>query len=236
MGEAARAIQVNFGKPFPLFPLDGVVLLPHALLKLFIFEPRYRQMVQHALDACGQIAMAVFDGDEWKTEYRGSPPVRRVVCLGQILHHEKLPDGNYRLIVQGVCRARIREEQLPDADRLYRRALLEPIDNGRDDEEDLCSQRECLTGLLRTEALGELASVRAVLRELDGREVPTAALLEVITLSVLNDPRIQYRLLAEGNIMRRAQIIETELERLRGVVTCAHRQVDPDAPSGVNWN
>src|SRR5439155_659308 len=33
----------------PVMPLPGAVLFPHALLTLYIFEPRYRQMLQHAL-------------------------------------------------------------------------------------------------------------------------------------------------------------------------------------------
>jgi Lon protease-like protein len=30
-------------------PLPGAVLFPHALLPLYIFEPRYRKMLEHAL-------------------------------------------------------------------------------------------------------------------------------------------------------------------------------------------
>ena len=47
------AIQVNFGRPMPVFPLDQVTLLPQQVLPLHIFEPRYRQMVTDALDGSG---------------------------------------------------------------------------------------------------------------------------------------------------------------------------------------
>ena len=33
----------------PVMPLPGAVLFPHALLPLYIFEPRYREMLAHAL-------------------------------------------------------------------------------------------------------------------------------------------------------------------------------------------
>src|SRR5260370_41646081 len=33
----------------PVMPLSGALLFPHALLPLYIFEPRYRQMLTHAL-------------------------------------------------------------------------------------------------------------------------------------------------------------------------------------------
>src|SRR3954471_6795688 len=34
----------------PIFPLTGMLLLPGTILPLHIFEPRYRNMVQDALD------------------------------------------------------------------------------------------------------------------------------------------------------------------------------------------
>ena len=33
----------------PVMPLPSAVLFPHALLPLHIFEPRYQQMLEHAL-------------------------------------------------------------------------------------------------------------------------------------------------------------------------------------------
>src|SRR3954467_9840508 len=80
------SIQVNFGRPLPLFPLDAVTLLPQQLLPLHIFEERYRQMVEHALDGSGQLAMAVLDGSGKGEE--GNPPIRPAVCIGQIAQHE----------------------------------------------------------------------------------------------------------------------------------------------------
>lgn len=236
MSVERTSIQVNFGKPFPLFPLDNVVLLPHALLKLFIFEPRYRQMVEHALDGPGFIAMAVFEGTRWKKEYHGNPPIRRHVCVGKIAQHQRLPDGNYHLLLQGVCRARVRQESAPDDDRLYRTALLHPIETEERGEDDLFILRDGLLSSLRSDPLPELASVQSVLSELDNREVPTQALIEVVTLSVLNDKPVQYRLLSEGDIYRRGEIIERELSRLRHLLARAKDQFDPDAPSGVTWN
>lgn len=236
MADETTQIRVNFGKPFALFPLDGVVLLPHALLKLFIFEPRYRQMVAEALDSSGQIAMAVFKDDEWKHSYHGSPPIRRAVCVGQIVQHERLPDGNYRVLLHGVCRATIAHELPADGERLYRRAMLEPNETGDPSEAALGPARETLLELLRDEPLSELASVRGVLRELESREIPTAALIEVLTLSVLHEKRVQCRLLAQGDVRERASIVERELRRIRSAMLRARPQWDPDAPSGVTWN
>jgi hypothetical protein len=40
----------------PVMPLSGAVLFPHALLPLYIFEPRYRKMLEHALESIGCFA------------------------------------------------------------------------------------------------------------------------------------------------------------------------------------
>jgi len=234
--ELGTTVSVNFTKPFPVFPLEGVVLLPHAVLRLFIFEPRYRQMVEHALDKCGQIAMAVFEGDDWKRSYHDCPPVRRSVCIGQIVHHERLPDGNYRIALQGVCRARIRDEVRPDADRLYRTARLDPTEVEQPSEDELFLIRDALTTRLEREPLTQLASVCALEREMEEREIPTSALLELVTLSVLTDKHTQYRLLSEGDVHKRGHIVESELDRLSKVLALAGRQHDPEAPRGVTWN
>ena len=99
----AEVISVNFSKPMPLFPLPEVVLLPHAIQPLHVFEDRYRVMVEHCLDGSGQIAMASFDGDDWKKDYEeGLPKLRPAVCIGQIVHHESLPDGRHQILLHGV--------------------------------------------------------------------------------------------------------------------------------------
>src|SRR4029450_920806 len=39
--------SVTLPEQLPVMPLPGAVLFPHALLPLYIFEPRYRKMLQH---------------------------------------------------------------------------------------------------------------------------------------------------------------------------------------------
>src|SRR6266536_3742468 len=43
---SSRVILPN---KLPVMPVPGAVLFPHALLPLYIFEPRYRKMLGHAL-------------------------------------------------------------------------------------------------------------------------------------------------------------------------------------------
>ena len=236
MNEESSQVRVSFHAPFPLFPLEAVSLLPHAVLPLMIFEPRYRQMVERVLDTSGQIAMAVFDGASWREDYEGSPPLRPAVCVGRVFHHEKLPDGRYRIMLQGICRALIRQEIEPTDERLYRQAYLEPMNIDPIDETTLAPMRETILRMLGSDPLTDLTTGHEIREQLKQPHVPTSAVLEIIALSILTDRSTQYELLAEGDPVKRGQIVEHELLRLARMIDRAKRQADPDAPKGVVWN
>ncbi len=234
--ETTQTIRVNFARPMPLFPLHGVVLLPHAVLPLHVFEPRYRQMVEQALDTSGQVAMAMFEGDRWKLEYHGQPPIRPVVCVGQIVQHEKLFDGRFNILLQGVCRARIEREHNPKNGRLYREAILRPIGPHEVSEEEIPGVRQRLRDLLQEHPLTELAAAEGISNCLAKDGAPTAAVMELISISIVSDPETKYRLLAEADPAARAELIQRELISLRSLLSRAERQLDPAAPKGVCWN
>jgi hypothetical protein len=106
--------------PIPIFPLPTVVLFPHTVVPLHIFEARYRAMVMDALKGDKLIAMALLKPG-WEKDYEGAPPVHDVVGVGRILRDERTEDGRYNILLEGITRARI-EELLPPAP--YRRAKV----------------------------------------------------------------------------------------------------------------
>ena len=237
MSDEENAIQVNFARPMPLFPLDSAVLLPQQVLPLHIFEPRYRQMVEHALDASGQIAMAIFEGDAWKQQYHGKPILRPAVCLGQIVQHERLADGRYNILIQGICRARILKEMPADGERLYRLALLEPVGVEQTiDEGMLAGVRQRLERMLSEGELTRMAAAEPILKYVQDESIPTIALLELLSFAVVSDAKTRYRLLAEGDIDARAVLVEDELQRLRDLIRRAALQRPEDWPKGCSWN
>ena len=48
--------------PLPIFPLSTIVLLPRLQVPLYIFEARYRQMVEDALEGEARIGMVAVSG------------------------------------------------------------------------------------------------------------------------------------------------------------------------------
>ena len=113
-----------FSGRVPIFPLPNVVLFPHGLLPLHIFEPRYREMTRVALEGERLIAMALLKPG-WEPAYQGRPPIHEIVGIGRILQDVKLPDGRYNLLLGGVARARIVEEIASEPFRQARVELLE---------------------------------------------------------------------------------------------------------------
>jgi uncharacterized protein len=107
----------------PLFPLPNVVLFPNVFLPLHIFEPRYREMVADALAGDRMIGMVLLRPG-WERDYEGRPPIYPIGCSGLLTHNERLPDGRYNLVLRGIERFRIVEEDYAGS---YRRAVIEPL-------------------------------------------------------------------------------------------------------------
>lgn len=236
MSEDETTIHVNFSRPMPLFPLDSVALLPQQVIPLHIFEPRYRQLIDHALDAAGQVAMATYQGEAWKDEYHGNPPLLPAVCVGMIVEHQRLPDGRYNILLQGVCRARIVQHFMPDEPHQYRRALLEPIGEDPVDPDQLDRARERIDDLLSEGPLTQLAAADEVLKFIRNPDVPTQALLELVAFALIKDARARYHLLAEPDPDRRCALVEHQLGRLGDLIRRAQAQHPERWPRGCSWN
>ena len=232
------SIRVNFSRPLPLFPLPQVVMLPQQITPLHIFEPRYRQMVDRALDGAGQIAMAKYATDSPLLQ-SGDPPLKPAVCVGQIVQHEKLDDGRYNIILQGVCRARSGEESEPSEDRLYREAVLDPIETGGED--DLQSERaDTFRDWLREElghgTLKRLSSADEIMQLVVNEQIPSPILVEIISFALVTDDSTRYALLAEGSLDRRTALVQGNLDDLVTLIRRAVLQNPGECPKGTSWN
>ena len=101
----------------PVFPLPRVVFLPHTLLPLHVFEPRYRALVADLVDGDGLLGVPTL-GDRWQEDYDGRPAIHEVMGVGQLVRHQALPDGCSNIVLVGLGRARMRGEL--DTDKPYR--------------------------------------------------------------------------------------------------------------------
>ncbi len=101
----------------PVFPLNGVLLLPRGRLPLNIFEPRYLAMFDDALGGARLIGM-IQPSNPAAAE---PPPLFSVGCAGRITAFSETGDGRYLVTLDGIARFRVRDE-LP-LQRGYRRVV-----------------------------------------------------------------------------------------------------------------
>src|SRR5262245_60832795 len=109
-----------------LFPLSSVVLFPRVRTPLHIFEPRYRQMTEHALAGDRHIGM-VMVRPEHEAGMAGDPPIYPIGCAGIISEAQRLPDGRFHIVLDGAWRFQILEELPRSPDLLYRVARVERL-------------------------------------------------------------------------------------------------------------
>ncbi len=96
----------------PVFPLQGVLLLPRGQLPLHIFEPRYKAMVDDALGGNRMIGMI---------QPKECGNLFDTGCAGRITSFEETDDGRYYIVLSGICRYVIKEEL--EQVKGYRRAV-----------------------------------------------------------------------------------------------------------------
>jgi Lon protease-like protein len=135
----------------PLFPLPNVVLFPNVFLPLHIFEPRYRQMVSDAVASDRMIGMVLLRPG-WEHDYEGHPPVYPIGCSGVITHFDRLSDGRFNIVLRGLERFRILEEDLSRSYRLATVEMLREEPAAQEDRPVITRYRSRLESLLHSEA------------------------------------------------------------------------------------
>ncbi len=90
----------------PIFPLNGVLLLPRGRLPLNIFEPRYLAMFDDALAGERMVGMVQLS----EPRGPGQPAVFQIGCAGRITSFQETDDGRYHVALDGVARFRVTEE------------------------------------------------------------------------------------------------------------------------------
>ncbi|MCC7393593.1 MAG: LON peptidase substrate-binding domain-containing protein [Sphingomonadaceae bacterium] len=110
------------GRPTPLFPLPGAILLPGLSLPLHIFEPRYRAMIGHALATDRRIGMVQ---PREAAAKQSRPALYDIGGLGRIADVEALEDGRYNILLEGEGLFRIAREI--DVTTPFRQAEVEML-------------------------------------------------------------------------------------------------------------
>ena len=143
---------------FPLFPL-GIVALPHELVPLHIFEPRYRTMIGECLERGSEFGI-VWAADD------GQRPIGCAVEIAEVL--ERMDDGRMNILTRGTRPFRIVDER---DDLPYPAGTVEFL-------EDKAEDADLGTAKSAHEAYGELVE-QATDRTLDPEELDAMSAYEM---------------------------------------------------------
>ena len=117
----------DFANVTRLFPLPNLVMFPHVVLPLHIFEPRYRQMTEDALAGDRLITMVQITPPAKGEHWTEPVPLEPVGCLGKIIQHERLANGRFNLLLLGRKRVRLLREIATE--KLYRIAEVDILED-----------------------------------------------------------------------------------------------------------
>ncbi len=200
----------RFNGTVRLFPLSDLVMFPNVMQPLHIFEPRYRDLLNEALDSDGLIAMSVL-APGWETDYEGRPPIMPHACLGKIVTHQRTDNGEYNVLLLGVRRVLI-ESELP-SEQSFRKAEVTLLSDCCETEVD--DQREELQiSLIKAfqENLPENQTANPPILDLLSAEIPLSVLTDLVSFALPLEYQLKCQLLGETNIDRRALMLLESLD------------------------
>jgi Lon protease-like protein len=195
-----------------LFPLPGVVLFPSVNMPFYVFEPRYRAMLAHALDGDGMIGVPLLKQGE--RDAQGRPAIHHVFGVGRVIDYETHDDGTSHIELGGAYRARLVAE-IPSEP--YRVARVRPIPERAPSSEDARSvKQDLIAAVRRLEPLGMAPEAKAALERLFVEAGDDASfLVNVMATTVVAGAPLRQSLLEEDRVYERGRALAVLLETLR---------------------
>ncbi|MFL6589487.1 MAG: LON peptidase substrate-binding domain-containing protein [Chthoniobacterales bacterium] len=193
--------SIALPKEVPVMPLPGALLFPHALLPLHIFEPRYREMLEHALREQRMFSVALLKPQ--RTDWRSPADFFHVAGVGLIRACVGRGDGTSNLILQGLRRVRFsgfaQEAPFPIAE-------IEPLESESTEsvEADALGAKVVeLYSKLKTAGRQLPEKVDKYLSHLDDMEM----LADLMAATFITDPQRKQQLLEELSLTQRLRLV-----------------------------
>lgn len=202
-----QQLPPDFNNIVRLFPLGELVAFPWNVLPLHIFESRYREMFEDAIDGDQLIAMATLvpgHGEDYFTR----PPVHSHVCIGRIMGHETTAKGTYEFLLMGVARARIEQEVEPV--RSFREAHVTVVDDICDATPDA---QEHMLSELTTVLKERFPTAGPLLDVVESGDFSLPALTDFLAFQLPLATGDKLELLEQPDVMRRSRRLLQHCQR-----------------------
>ncbi len=219
--EGSPSLPDDFSGTVKLFPLPNLVLFPHVVQPLHIFEPRYCEMLQAALATDSLLAMSLLQPG-WESAYLERPPIDDTVCVGKIVSHTPTEDGRHNILLVGLQRAKITRE-LEDTGNPYREATVEIVKDIYPECSD--QRREAITMRLHelfSHFVPDGLAAQQSFQQLVGKQLPLGTLTDTISFALNLPLAVKQQLLREPNVDVRCRLL----------IRCMESRVDEDPSEG----
>src|SRR3954454_6715080 len=194
----------------PVMPLPGALLFPRALLPLYIFEPRYRAMLDYALKHHRMFSVALIKPD--RGNWNSPEDFFQIAGVGLIRACVGRGDGTSNLILQGLERVRFTgfEQESP-----FPIATIEQL------ESDVVASVE--TEALATKVIEMYSSLKG-----NGRQLPAKVdryladlddpemLADLVASTFITDPLRRQHVLEELSVNKRLRLMIRYLREEKG--------------------
>jgi ATP-dependent Lon protease len=191
----------------PVMVLDGCYLFPGCFLPLFIFEDRYRKMLDHALAGSRMFCVGSRQASEGPEE-----SIYHTSTIGLVRASVKQDDGTSHLMLYGLQRVKISgwKQEAP-----FRIGKIEAVQSvpGSSEEQLKEFRSKALEAL--PEPTAECAESMQVLREtLDSIDDPERV-CDILSYHFIRQETTLQRLLTEPRVDVRYSVLLKELAKLR---------------------
>jgi Lon protease-like protein len=193
--------SITLPKQLPVMPLPGAVLFPHALLPLYIFEPRYRKMLEHALQHHRMFCVTLIKPS--CPDWHAPEDFFHVATAGLIRACIGRDDGTSNLILQGLQRVRFASFEQETPFPIARIDVVESREATTVETEALGAKVLELYSHLKNNRRQLPAKIDRYLAEMRDLEM----LADLIGSTFVNDPLRRQRVLEERSLNQRLRFL-----------------------------
>ncbi|WPJ96487.1 LON peptidase substrate-binding domain-containing protein [Coraliomargarita algicola] len=206
--------EIEIPREVPVMTLSQCGRFPQAMMPLYIFEPRYREMLQRVLAEDRIFAVAALDEREKDAEILETP--YSIASVGVVRACKQNPDGTSNLILQGLARVQLESFVTEEP---YRRARIHQILSESDgSEQTMGAIQPTLLALMQTQMRLGADIPQEVIQFLSNIKEPENV-LDLAIFTLCPSGRFKQELLETRGILARFEKFEralrSQIERLK---------------------
>jgi len=206
--------EIEIPREVPVMTLSQTVLFPQAMMPLFIFEPRYREMLSTVLEEDRIFVVAALDERDEDAEVLETP--YSIAGVGVVRACKQNPDGTSNLILQGLARVEFENFVCEEP---YRRARIQKLMSESDgSEETLGSIQPTLLALVQIQMRLGAEIPEEVLQFLSNIKEPESV-LDLAIYTLCPSGSFKQELLETRGILARfnkfERFLRSQVERLK---------------------